>query len=365
MKSFFSFLAVSFLLFCACSSESEQLKGFDYYDWSDKEVHLKVDRVLKMDTIIDYLMSINREGDYYVVEYPYDWALYKLDGDQLVFDRYLIKKGSGPYETSSSTRFSKLNDGRYFLSECIGSKKIFVSPTSDSDELSDITRWKSMSREDPSLPYFLESIQPINDEMVIGSTLGNSKSKFATYDLKTKQYAALDYIYPAVYDELSDAQKAFAMEGVLMKKPNENKYLFKPNIGLVMLLFECEGNKIGKAKYIFNQFAAFGKGEGDENARPRLMDRKAPYGMTVSVADDYIYLKGKLVTVEEVFGPNSSSDNAYADNVLSFDWNGKPHKKYILDEKINNFMVDDDDSVLYAIVEGEDGYEIRVYNIPD
>lgn len=68
-------------MFCACSSETEQLKGFDYYDWSGKEVHLKADRVLKMDTIIDYLMSINREGDYYVVEYPYDWALYKLDGD--------------------------------------------------------------------------------------------------------------------------------------------------------------------------------------------------------------------------------------------------------------------------------------------
>lgn len=372
MKNIFKFALASvavafagFVLWSCSTNESEVIIDFDYYDWSGKEIYLKTDKVVTIDTIIDYIMSVKREGNYYLIEYPYDCALYKEVGDKLVFDKYLIRKGGAPYETASSTRLSNLNDGRYFLGECIGSQKIFVSPTSNPEDLSDITRWETQSRENPSLPFFFESIQPVNDEMLIGSTLGNNSSKFASYNLKTKQYNALDWAYPAIYNELSDAQKAFTMEGTLLKKPNENKYLFKPNIGFAMFVFDCDGNKINNEKYIFNRFAAFGQGTDGENSRPRLLEeRTCPYGISACVANNYIYMRGKVVTIDDIFGENSTEDYAYTDVIDSFDWNGKQHKRYLLDRKVKLFNVNTDDSALYGIVEGDEGDEIVIYNLP-
>lgn len=75
-------------------------------------------------------------------------------------------------------------------------------------------------------------------------------------------------------------------------------------------------------------------------------------------------MRGKVVTIDDIFGENSTEDYAYTDVIDSFDWNGKQHKRYLLDRKVKLFNVNTDDSALYGIVEGDEGDEIVIYNLP-
>ena len=47
----------------------------------------------------------------------------------------------------------------------------------------------------------------------------------------------------------------------------------------------------------------------------------------------------------------------YTSEIVTFNWNGEPCHKYILESPVRSFFVDDDDCVLYGISVDSDGYD--------
>ena len=294
MKLIYLFIV---LLFVSCVSDYRG--NSDSYNWEDKELKLVVQDSIKIDTIIDYVMQIHQIGSFFLVEYPNDWAIFRQQGNRLVFDSFLIRRGNAPFESLASTRFSRLNDGRLFLGECVGSEKIYVSSTDCLKEIERISLW-NVNKRIGANPFYFESIQPISDDVVIGGVQGENPTKFVSYSFEKNKYMNLDYNYPTLYDALSNFEKSFAMEGILMKKNNDNKYLFSAIVGLNTFIFECDGDSIYNEKFIYFSPAAY-KSSEKRGQRPKLVDVQARYNASPFVTNAYIYMSDRDVTVKDVF----------------------------------------------------------------
>ena len=75
-KPFANFMRVLYLflllIFVSCGSNHRDSKNkMTSYDWHGKEVLLNAVDSIKVDTVIDYIMSIYPINDVYLVEYPY------------------------------------------------------------------------------------------------------------------------------------------------------------------------------------------------------------------------------------------------------------------------------------------------------
>ena len=349
------------LTFMSCVSKNNNKDLV--YNWDNKEVLLKVQDSIEIDTIIDYIIQIHKIGDSFLIEYPYDWAIFKKKGNKLFFESFLIRKGNGPCETLSSTRLSRLNDGRLFLGECIGSEKILISSTTCEKGIEEISEWK-ISKRSGANPFYFESIQPVNDQIVIGSIQGNNVSKFVAYNLYENKYHSLNYTYPSLYDDLSDFEKSYATEGVLMKKPDANKYLFSTLTGSYTFIFDCNGEVITDIEMIYNHPAKY-KTSAEEGKRPKLLDAQTKYNVMPYVTSNCIYMSDRYFTVKDVFGSSELDELPYyyIKEVVSFDWKGNPFQKYILEHPIRSMFVNADDSVLYGIGVNEERDIIWAYSL--
>lgn len=348
-------------IFISCVPGNDVKK--EDYNWKNKEYFLNVQDSIEIDTIIDYIMQIHQIGDAFLIEYPDDWAIFKKRDHKLVFESFLIKKGNGPLETLASTRFARLNDGRLFLGECVGSAKMFISATDCKTDIEEISKWVVTKRNGTN-PFYFESIQPVNDEIVIGGIQGNNESKFVSYDLTENKYQSLDYAYPSLYNDLSDFEKSYATEGILMKNPDDNKYLFSTLTGAYCFIFESDGKSLYNRKMIYD-FPAKYKSSGEKGKRPRLLDVQTKYNDTPYVTSNYIYMNDKYFTVEDVFGKSGIDELPYyyTTEIVSFDWDGNPYRKYILDRPVRSMFVNDGDSVLYGLDVDDERDVILVYSL--
>ena len=361
-KPFANFMRVLYLflllIFVSCGSNHRDSKNkMTSYDWHGKEVLLNAVDSIKVDTVIDYIMSIYPINDVYLVEYPYDWALFIKEDNILKFKSFLLKKGNGPSEVLSSARFARLNDGRFFLGECIGSEKMFVSITDSLTSVEDISLW-NVNKRDGANPFYFESLQPVNENIIIGGVQGENASKFVAYNIEQEQYYNLNDNYFFLYDELLDFERSFAMEGFLLKKPDDNKYLFTTTVGLNSIIFDCCGESITNEKIIYQLPASF-KSSGEKGKRPKLTDGQTAYNVSPAVTRNYIYMSDRQVTVEDVFG-NKPQELPYnfTKDVVVFDWDATPLCKYLLDKPIRSMFVDNDDSTLYGIAVGDNNYDL-------
>ena len=350
------------LTFISCVSNNDGWKE-GVYNWDNKEVLLEVQDSIEIDTIIDYIIQIHKIGDSFLIEYPYDWAVFKKKGNKLFFESFLIRKGNGPWETLASTRLAQLNDGRLFLGECIGSEKICISATACEKNIEEITEWNIAKRSGAN-PFYFESIQPVNDKIVIGGIQGNNVSKFVAYNLYENKYQSLNYTYPSLYDDLSDFEKSYATEGVLMKKPDANMYLFSTKTGAYTFIFDCNGETISNIKMMYNLPAKY-KTSGEQGKRSKLLDAQTKYNVMPYVTSNCIYMSDRYFTVKDVFGDSGLDELPYyyTKEVVSFDWAGNPYRKYLLQHPIRSMFVNDGDSVLYGLGANDERDLILVYSL--
>lgn len=335
---------------CSCNTTSKDEMGYVDYDWSKLETQLSNPVKIEIDTVADYFLEIHKYSNKIFVQ-GVNCNLYELEGDSLKFKTSYLKKGDGPREVQSSIEFSRMNDGRFVAIEGIGSQKIFVSHTSDIAELEDASTWNLSVRPKQESKFFFQRLQPINDTLLIGAIMGDCPSKFASCNLNTGEMVPLNYTYPAILDNLSDFEKSFAYEGFLYKKPDENKYVFTSYTGLYSFIFDCDGKKIENLRHIFNKPAAYeSRGNGK---RPGLVDGKSEYVCSSPhVTERNLYYSSRRATAEDVFKLDTKFDGYpcyYTKEILVFDWEGKPYKKYVLDKPIHNFFVDESASMLYGL----------------
>lgn len=67
---------------------------------------------------------------------------------------------------------------------------------------------------------------------------------------------------------------------------------------------------------------------------------------------NYIYYSNRRATVEDVFRLETKFEGYpyyYTREIIAFDWNGKPVRKYIFDRPVSSFFVEEDDSMIYGV----------------
>lgn len=359
-----SFL-LAILTVCACGPTEKSTQGYEDYSWEGKEIYPQKSDVVKVDTLIDYILQIQPCGDRFLVEYPYDWAVFRRQGEVLRFERYLVRKGEGPEESLSSMRYARMNDGRCFFGECIGSRKVFIAPSAGEGTYALLSSWKKL-RCTGAEKYYFESLQPVDDEVVLGGVQGDCPSKFVASNLQTGVSVPLEGApYPSLYAELSDFEKSFATEGFLLKQPGSHRYVYSAMVGLYAFVFDCDGQSICNVRVLYNRPAPF-VSRGEQGSRPRLTDGTSAYNVSPFVTDRCIYLSNRHVSVKEAFSDHPSDDLPYffTKEIVAFRWDGTPFRKYLLDEPVRGFFVDEEKSLLYGFgANDQNGDVILVYDL--
>lgn len=358
-------LLLATLSVCACGPTEKSAQGYEDYSWEGKESYLQKSEVVKVDTVIDYILQIQPYGDRFLVEYPYDWAVFHRQGEALSFERYLIRKGEGPEESLSSMRYARMDDGRCFFGECIGSRKVFIAPSAGEGAYAPLVSWKKQ-RFTGAEKYYFESLQPVDDEVVLGGVQGDCPSKFVVSNLHTGVSSPLEGApYPPLYAELSDFEKSFAAEGFLLKRPGSQRYFYGATVGLYAFVFDCDGQSIRNVRMLYNRPAPF-VSRGEQGSRPRLTDGTSAYNAPPFVTDRCIYLSARHVSVKDAFSDHPSEGLPYifTKEIVAFRWDGTPFRKYILDEPVRGFFVDEEKSLLYGFgANDQNGDVILVYDL--
>lgn len=343
-----SFVILSIL--CSCSTTPDKNLGYVDYDWTALEERVINPIKMEIDSLIDYNMGFKKIGNKILADCPNCMVLYEVKGNELRYKNLFIKKGEGPFEVLSNVSVDRMNDGRFVATENIGSKKVFVSQSGDEGELEDISKWRPIIRQDKNTKYFFQTLLPINDSLFLGSALGDCSSKFVVNHLNTGESDPLNYSYPEVLDNLSDFEKAFAYDGYMHKKPDDSKYVYFTQTGLYSFIFDFMDGKLENFEYVFNQPVAYQP--NSKGNRPRIVDPKSIYTTDCYVTKNYIYYSNMRATVEDVFKLETKFEGysyGYTREIISFDWNGKPYKKFILDRPVRAFFVEEDDSMIYGV----------------
>jgi hypothetical protein len=120
--------------------------------------------------------------------------------------------------------------------------------------------------------------------------------------------------------------------------------------------------------------------ESDENYKFKVKYEKAYYIPSFSVESAPNYLRPKMspgrkygfndiaVTKDEIYtlfnGPELTKPNTFSDDILVYDWNGKPLRRFKLDRKCRNIALDESNpNFLYALY-GEEDVQIVRYKLP-
>lgn len=84
------------------------------------------------------------------------------------------------------------------------------------------------------------------------------------------------------------------------------------------------------------------------------------------VTDRCIYLSARHVSVKDAFSDHPSEGLPYifTKEIVAFRWDGTPFRKYILDEPVRGFFVDEEKSLVYGFgANDQNGDVILVYDL--
>lgn len=143
--------------------------------------------------------------------------------------------------------------------------------------------------------------------------------------------------YPDLLDE--DSQRMFMLtQSLWAVSPDGKKMVQATNIGSLMDIFRMDESGIIPVTEKCYHKPIFDVQKGQITPKPETV-----YGfVALSVTDDHVY-----ATMHGVANPTR-----FPDSIFRFDWSGHPEMKFMTDQQIVSFCVDD--NKVYAIVIGED-----------
>jgi hypothetical protein len=205
---------------------------------------------------------------------------------------------------------------------------------------------------------FFSQIIPINDSLYFGAGSYRGEYQFVLFNSRSE---VIDYnveIYNSK-ENWPDINKYLSNQGILRKHPYENKFIYAIRESSNMDIVQISGNKINtikslrlrSPKYTPNNF-------GDTYQVTPDLKNSIGY-IDVAVSDNYIYT---LYTDKKMIDDNG---NYSSNEILVFDWNGNPVRKYRLEEDAYYLAVNEKKRTIYLAVHNKDagGWTIETYSI--
>lgn len=274
-------------------------------------------------------------------------ALYRIQGDSLLFLQEFLPKGDGP-EDIRIPQMKLLRDTLYALGLYNGENKILKTawPPSD-DSLQVPPVWKSLHWN----KYFnLKDGYPLNDStLLVTGSQNDSQAMFFLF------YPAQQRLVPAGFDFPDDIpgeplSKSIIYSGTIEKHPQKDRFVFYTrSYGRYIILFDCENGRVENLRILSADLPKYEFTDAPLNNR-RIADDSWTGVRAVSVTQKYIYVIYNDYTMGQMRNMVDKADERwhYTDRIYVYDWDGNPVKCYRTDQLISSFTVSPDDRYGYA-----------------
>lgn len=332
MKNSLFILLVSGL--SACTSAPSMLE----YDWSGKEVSCESTLMLSDSSLLG-VAGLNMVGAADAVLYvrggEYCLTLCRIEGDSLLWQRNLLRRGRGPGEAMNPVvhklpEFDRLcvfrNNGAY-------TEEVYWldGVEGGADRKWDIRR---MPDKDPvrlTLPVdtarFLAEVPFGTDEMIGLYTYGQS------------EVVSIGLNYPAELARYSPQRKAMVLGGFVAKCPGKNTFVYSSQQGRFVQIFDLQDDRAVNVRTVYNEMPRFDLDEANGGIRFR---NESQLGFWIFATANYIYLLDAGMCIGEM---RQGRQGERTVNV--FDWDGNPVRKLRFDRNFDMFSVDPEDKYLY------------------
>ena len=136
----------------------------------------------------------------------------------------------------------------------------------------------------------------------------------------------------------------------VFKRPMKNQYvLLGTNMGRYLILFQVKDDKAEQVQVVLDDYPLYGLDKSGVNCH---YDPEQKEGfLCAQVTSQYIYLlEPTFLSLSERRAAKDYKNypTNYSDRIVVYDWEGVQVVAYELDVPVNNFVVSDDDSCIYA-----------------
>lgn len=181
-------------------------------------------------------------------------------------------------------------------------------------------------------------------DQYIGNGIFNG-GRYKIYDIPSsmQRFAAS---YPDDGVELSDMAKFFAYQGRMMINPRGDRFVFACSGAAVFEIYDIRKNSIVPVKLSHIWYPMY---EPASVGLSPVTKSENKFGYPdLYVTPKYIYMIFSGRVMEKASGPELERVMSGRD-ILVFDWNGDPVRRYKTDVDVKNICVADDDKTMYAI----------------
>lgn len=195
---------------------------------------------------------------------------------------------------------------------------------------------------------------PVNDSLCVALSYGD-KARYVV--LKNDSLYSSSINYPDDGIAASNIKKSLVYQGLLLKHPSMNKFVFSSYYGKILEILELDENE--DLNLIYSSYEIFPQYVPNENSSTEMLDENLTGFLTASVSNEYIYLLYSGMTKKD-------KNRNLSAKIEVYDWGGNMLRTILLDTLLSEFCVNIDNKILYGISMDEmDNYDLVLYDISD
>ena len=208
---------------------------------------------------------------------------------------------------------------------------------------------------------WLSRLIALNDSLFLGAGLYQSHYQYVLFDRHSRVMDKAVPVYNASDDAFNFSTRYLANQGDLVKHPREDKFAYSLNFSSNLDFFEIDEGKLAVIRQLH---------WGDPDYRPSEMDLGNGYvgfsaDLTESSIVGYINLAATGRYVYALYSDKKVYESARkSKEVLVFDWDGNPVRRYALDADAYSIAVDEASGKLFAAIVKEDTGEWDIVCYP-
>ena len=200
----------------------------------------------------------------------------------------------------------------------------------------------------------LNNVIPVNDSLCVALSYGD-KARYVV--LKNDSLYSSSINYPDDGIAASNIKKSLVYQGLLLKHPSMNKFVFSSYYGKILEILELDENE--DLNLIYSSYEIFPQYVPNENSSTEMLDENLTGFLTASVSNEYIYLLYSGMTKKD-------KNRNLSAKIEVYDWGGNMLRTILLDTLLSEFCVNIDNKILYGISMDEmDNYDLVLYDISD
>ena len=327
----------------SCSGQSEGES--DVYDWTGKEAEL-VSELLVPDSSLLGISGAYMHGEWLMTALSrradYEYTLFRLRGDSLVWQGNLARRGSGPGEVfQTSLQLAPAEKAAYVVADngSFSTNLYRIDLTGSAEQILDQRQWHRWDYPEESKMFTQLVIDTVT---LLTSPDYESPDLAALYTREDATRRAVGLACPEPANKFDPMLLSMAYAGRWAKHPNEQRFVYMARYGGYVQTCRLEGGRMTDLHVIYGDQPRFGVAADGINVR---YEDKSRYGYAAAVSDRYIYLLESGLTFGDLRAGRTDGEHR---RIHVFTWAGEPVRMLKMDYPVRGaFSVTPDDRYLY------------------